>query len=1346
MGGLFLKKYRFIVSGLLLIFSIVVFGTSRVSASDFMNQTEPHYGISYSPDGGAFTTDAGVTRTEFYERGEKVYVSDTAGLPSLQRGEHYFSYERGGNIPIYFWEVVHPYGKCIHDDYPAETQFHGVSFGKRKCGNNYFSGWNGYCRDCKGKVVDFMIYMGKETARAVKGVNLDLDYYYLCPSCSNLEQARGFGSHTCKAISLNRYFVVYDANGGTGYMQEGLFTYNNADTYEFQPIEHSLRLAKNRFIKEGYYFCGWNTEADGTGISYGQEAEVKNLSEQNNGRVTLYAQWRIGKNQVLLQTGEGSYKGESDPVREGTFQSNITFLKEEIRPPKGASVHFNSQGGDGMAKMQSSFVCVDIVEKGTIEGKWKYPTYTFSGKEENVDCLEAVYKNQGVVLPLPHREGYSFCGWFLDEDGKEFVGNAGDVFFPVSETTLYAKWADLALISTENRRAYGGSGAVDLSWKQEDPKEKNYRIYQKKENGDFLQISATSEQQPGKNIEKEFLYNGQLRSFSVPETGKYTILLQGAAGEGIDGNWGGSYSKKIGGKGGEVSAVFMLQKGDRLTILTGGLSKQGNAPGQGGKGIYFGSGGGYSMVTSQKMGVLLIAGGGGGAGFYENGKDGGKQLETPGMQAGQEGSSGGGGGATGGNAGDGEVHFHQNNCRHVHVGNPREKGGCYRQAHICNNSVFLTKVIKEGMYYGNVDNDGNPVFCVRCHSYECIGHPYTICNYRCVNCNEEYSVMPQKCEKVIGYELTCGMEEGIICGYEDRQVLTSVPGHGGTSYVNQQKCLSYDFTPGVNDGLGYCRIEGTSLDIFKGNNLKDVKAADEAAPGRIEHIEINLMWEKQMQLTVTAPDDAGTLYQHKVISYDPQTDEKMCESNITIDRIVSGVCGFRYRIDDRKSGNISEKDLYFDKVGENTTTLLSKAQGKYLHIAAQDVAGNLGEVSHREIQWGEMGETLIKTTPIVIEEGENVYYADEKGYFVRADDISTFDLSFSGFVVGDRVSNYQVHLLRLCQNVEAEEADIEIRVDPQRQSGGAFRYPENEIEVQFPTESLLRDGRGIVAQSENQGQILHLKISFLFPKKADGESIFVVPGALADGMSVLPSGERKISSLRQEDYANGVRLTGDGTAPQMIGIEQLEAPDVEHIKGSREICLEACDEGSGLKEFYVEITNRDRDMYRKISADHMGRIVFTVDEKDPLYEGRFSVLCYAIDHVGNINTWETAGLGISVSAYLERLLAPHAPVFRRGESGRITVVTTGYVERVVIAFPEEFTSQDPSLYREIVFLPPLAYTENRMEFMVPEGVEDGIYEILVTAYRTDSDIDRRPEKLQLQVKGSVADLIRTRLR
>ena len=140
-------------------------------------------------------------------------------------------------------------------------------------------------------------------------------------------------------IGVN-YSVIFDGNG------------NTSETMENQSFVYgtSQNLNENLFVRTGYTFTGWNTEADGSGTSYGNSASVNNLTTEHNGTVVLYAQWRAN-----------TYK---------------VSLNEE---PKSYTVSFNLNGGSGRIPSQT------ITETSPLT----YPTN-------------------------PTKNGYIFGGWYLD--------------------------------------------------------------------------------------------------------------------------------------------------------------------------------------------------------------------------------------------------------------------------------------------------------------------------------------------------------------------------------------------------------------------------------------------------------------------------------------------------------------------------------------------------------------------------------------------------------------------------------------------------------------------------------------------------------------------------------------------------------------------------------------------------------------------------------------------------------------------------------------------------------------------------------------------------------------------
>lgn len=68
------------------------------------------------------------------------------------------------------------------------------------------------------------------------------------------------------------------------------------------------------FSLEGFHFLGWNTKADGSGEQFADEATIaENLTDENGGSVTLYAQWERDYYTVVFDANGGN--GEMGPQR-----------------------------------------------------------------------------------------------------------------------------------------------------------------------------------------------------------------------------------------------------------------------------------------------------------------------------------------------------------------------------------------------------------------------------------------------------------------------------------------------------------------------------------------------------------------------------------------------------------------------------------------------------------------------------------------------------------------------------------------------------------------------------------------------------------------------------------------------------------------------------------------------------------------------------------------------------------------------------------------------------------------------------------------------------------------------
>ena len=118
----------------------------------------------------------------------------------------------------------------------------------------------------------------------------------------------------------NSYTVKFDANTGSGSMEEETFTYDKAQ-----------KLDANKFKKKHYVFTEWNTSAEGSGLSFKNKASVENLTTQQNHTVILYAQWEREKHTISFDLNGGKYKGRTGVVEITCSYGDIIKLPKPTR-------------------------------------------------------------------------------------------------------------------------------------------------------------------------------------------------------------------------------------------------------------------------------------------------------------------------------------------------------------------------------------------------------------------------------------------------------------------------------------------------------------------------------------------------------------------------------------------------------------------------------------------------------------------------------------------------------------------------------------------------------------------------------------------------------------------------------------------------------------------------------------------------------------------------------------------------------------------------------------------------------------------------------------------------------
>lgn len=118
------------------------------------------------------------------------------------------------------------------------------------------------------------------------------DGYHI--STTTMELTVGEKTYDAHYLTLGRYQIAFNSNDGTGGTMKALTGLEYGAT---------VTLNENAFTKDGYYFTGWNTAADGTGKAYTDKSSFTLTDPTSLGFVddpmpaitatlTLYAQWK----------------------------------------------------------------------------------------------------------------------------------------------------------------------------------------------------------------------------------------------------------------------------------------------------------------------------------------------------------------------------------------------------------------------------------------------------------------------------------------------------------------------------------------------------------------------------------------------------------------------------------------------------------------------------------------------------------------------------------------------------------------------------------------------------------------------------------------------------------------------------------------------------------------------------------------------------------------------------------------------------------------------------------------------------------------------------------------------
>lgn len=258
------------------------------------------------------------------------------------------------------------------------------------------------------------------------------------------------------------YYVAFDANGGTGSMEN-----------QEIPLNTAQNLNPSEFSKEGYIFDSWNTEPDGSGTRYEEEERVMNLTNVPDEVVTLYA--RYGKREYH-HDGEISFNGVdeyidtevnlysavninkdfdisfdliyADPINGTVYQPTILNAKDESHIISGT----NNKVPGFAVRFNGKYSPIDI------KGRWGSKDSTDQVPTENVPIHFEFHRRNGVVTSTySYNDGanthtitlYDQKNWSLESNNNENITIGARVANGVADRFFTGTLANIDIVVYE---------------------------------------------------------------------------------------------------------------------------------------------------------------------------------------------------------------------------------------------------------------------------------------------------------------------------------------------------------------------------------------------------------------------------------------------------------------------------------------------------------------------------------------------------------------------------------------------------------------------------------------------------------------------------------------------------------------------------------------------------------------------------------------------------------------------------------------------------------------------------------------------------------------------------------
>ena len=357
-------------------YALICSGASTVTAQ----WTAANYTVTYNANGGTLRNYNYASRTSNYssnDGGVQVNYDATTGIATLNG-------TLTGNIEI----------TRYYDDFTAGT---------------YTVGWEIVGGSMTRNSGCFAFeFLRSDESSLTNRTNTDI-----AETDNSISRTLTLSSSMASEAKLLKVWIWYNQAASYVFnnLQIRLFTYLNTPAISSQTVTHGTNTKMAYATKDGAYFTGWNTRADGTGTTYGA-GNIGNITSD----VTLYAQWTIRNPAYYDSTGgywyiENGYMPQTK-VTNSTTKTNLNNSWNSL--PSGSTYEVGGIGTLQSKTYQGKEYCKYNNEYYLVEPiKWRldYSSSQKSGYGTTTDTLAIldtiVYVNTFSTSAINAGSGYS---------------------------------------------------------------------------------------------------------------------------------------------------------------------------------------------------------------------------------------------------------------------------------------------------------------------------------------------------------------------------------------------------------------------------------------------------------------------------------------------------------------------------------------------------------------------------------------------------------------------------------------------------------------------------------------------------------------------------------------------------------------------------------------------------------------------------------------------------------------------------------------------------------------------------------------------------------------------------